>query len=91
MYQCCLASAAARLGKREERAALAVSHGRWWKGPCLQTQAPRRGRGCVAQRVRKDNFMLHYDQLEVRVQLPMQHHLQHGGDAIAGVPHGLPR
>jgi hypothetical protein len=48
-------------------------------------------RGCVAQRVRKDNFMLHYDQLEVRVQLPMQHHLQHGGDAIAGVPHGLPR
>jgi hypothetical protein len=38
------------------------------------------------QRVRKDNFMLHYDQLEVRVQLPMQPH-QH---LLPGAPGGLP-
>eukprot|EP00976_Prorocentrum_cordatum_P061271 1176231-Prorocentrum_minimum.AAC.2 len=37
------------------------------------------------ERVRKDNFHLHYDQLEVRVQLPhhaaqqQQHHAQHNG------------
>lgn len=42
------------------------------------------------QRVRKDNFMLHYDQLEVRVQSPMQpHHLPQGAPGgLPSLPHG---
>jgi len=45
--------------------------------------------GTHSQRVRKDNFMLHYDQLEVRVQLPMQpmqQHLPQGAQGGAGMP-----